>query len=82
MRRELYTFQNKTVKRRIAGDSSAGTQLKLRVTVLQKVTYLDVKSMKIEENMVNKEGRARGNQCRNLPEPPGGDKFSIGVSIF
>lgn len=82
MRRELYTFQNKTVKRRIAGDSSAGTQFKLRARVLQKVTYFVIKSMKIEENMVNKEGRARGNQGRNLPDPPVGDKFSIGVSIF
>lgn len=54
----------------------------LRAMVLQKVTYLDIKSMKIEENMANKEGRARWNQGRNPAAQPVGDKFSIGVSIF
>jgi ABC-type uncharacterized transport system ATPase component len=82
MRRELYTFQNKTVKKRIAKDSSASTRLILHAMVLQKVTYRDIKSMKIEENMANKEGRARGNQSRKPAGQPVGAKFSIGVSIF
>jgi hypothetical protein len=77
MRRELYTFQNKTVKERITKASSAGTRLKLRAMVLQKVTYLDIKSMKIEENVVNREGRARGNQGRNPPRQPAEDMFSM-----